>query len=97
MKNFDYSILPQTGLAVMTSTDIDGQSPMSIADFRDTKVLVYKNTGHFIGFSKIKGIRLCRGPVFMTNGIVCAHEDIEISEKIKDVFLTADNLDFAYI
>ncbi len=97
MKNFDYSLLPGNGLVVMTADEIDGISPMGIADFRDTKVLIYKKTGHYLGFSETRGIRLCKGPISMIDGILRAVEDISVSDKIKDIYLTVDLLDFAFI
>lgn len=94
MKEFELRLLPKTGCAVMTAPDIDGTGPMYLADFRDVQVLVYRPTGHFIGFSAIRGIRLCKGPLKMVEGIWTAREDEDAARSHVDVRLGQDLLDF---
>jgi hypothetical protein len=94
MKDFDYRLLPETGMALMTARDIDGSSPMYLADFKDNQVLSYRPTGHFIGFSSQLGLRLCKGPPKMLNGMWIVHDDPVANEKHVDVKLASNLLDF---
>lgn len=97
MKPFDYSLLPQEGAAVLTVRELDGEGPMCLADFRDTQVLKYKPTGHYIGYVLDQGIRLCQGPLKMVNGLWVARVDEEANRKHQNVQLGLDNLDFLFV
>ena len=62
----------------MTSLILCEDTPMLIADFRDSKVLVFTPTNSYIGYSKNRNVFcLCKGPIRMVNGVLCADEDIE--------------------
>lgn len=97
MKEFGYELLPVNGFALLTVPDIDGHGRMYLADFRDSQVLIFKPSGNFLGFSKEKGIRLCRGPMSMVNGIWVVQEDKSAVESYKDIRLTPELLDFVSI
>ena len=97
MKAFDYDLLPREGLALLTVPEIDGTGEMYLADFRDQRVLVFKPTGHFLGFSKERGIRLCKGPASMIDGMWTAVEDVEAARRFPDVRLEVDSMDFVMI
>ena len=96
MKDFDYGLLPKDGLALLTAPDIDG-GPLYLADFRDSQVMTYKPTGHFLGFSAGLGIRLCKGPPRMTDGMWIVNDDLPANDKHRDVQLGPDVLDFVPI
>ena len=93
MKDFDASLLPDTGCAVLTVPEIGADGPMYLADFRDVHVLTYRPTGHFIGFSPERGLTLCKGPLRMVNGIWTATEDEAARKSHHDVRLGAELLD----
>ncbi len=97
MKSFDYDLIPRGKFVALTSSSIDGQSPMSIADFRDNQILIFKPTGNYIGYSTETGIRLCKGPVTMENGIWIVLEDTDVDPKFNDSYLSEDLLDFEAI
>ena len=97
MKDFDYRLLPDEGMVLMTAREIDGLSPMYLADFKDTQVLIYKPTGNFIGFSADLGLRLCKGPPKMVNGMWIVHDDPIANGNHKNVKLSSGFLDFVSI
>lgn len=90
MRDFDLKLVPAEGLALMTAPDVDG-GPMYVADFRDSHALVYRATGHFVGFSRRKGLKLGRRPLRMVNGIwimdeysgdLRGHEHVELRPEL---------------
>jgi len=94
MKVFSYDLLPDRGLAVLTAPDIDGSGPMYLADFRDSQVLIFKPSGHFLGFSRERGVLLCKGPLRMQDGLWTANPDEQANSSHTDVQLKAETLDF---
>ena len=91
MKDFDLNLIPDRSLAVMTTECIEIDGPLSIADFKDTFGLIYKPTGHFIGFSKKNGLRLGTRPLRMVNGIwlmeefrgnISGHEEVCLKPEL---------------
>ena len=97
VKPFDYNLLPKEGLALLTAPEIDGNSQMFLADFRDYQVLIHKPTGHFLGFSSQLGIRLCRGPKQMIDGMWIVQDDLHANQNHQNIQLTPEIMDFISI
>jgi hypothetical protein len=76
MRKFDWDLVSDDrGLALLTVPSITKIGEMHLADFRDTKALAYKNTQHFLGISKNRGIRLGGHPLRMIDGVWYIEED----------------------
>jgi hypothetical protein len=78
VRRIDWALVSDDrGLALMTIPDLAGDGEMYLADFRDTQALAYKTTKHFIGLSKMRGLRLGSHPLRMIDGVWYITEDTQ--------------------
>ena len=76
MRKFTWDlVLDDRGLALLTVPKINKTGEMYLADFKDTQALAFKQTKHFIGISKSRGIRLGGHPLRMVDGVWYVTED----------------------
>ncbi len=80
------------GLALLTAREIVESNQIMLADFRDTHALVYKKTGHFIGLSLTRGIRLGGHPIQMIDGVWYITEDPKAQKGHENASVTPDML-----
>ena len=84
------------GLALLTTDDIPGGS-LYLADFKDTHALVFSKTGHFLGISEDRGVRLGGHPLRMMDGIWYITEDQKIGETMTDLVVEPEALELRFI
>lgn len=90
--------MPGNGVAVLlTMRDIVEQTPLCVADFRDTHALVFAKTGNFVGLTKHRGVRLCKRPLRMVDGIWYAQEDLDAQKVYRNMELRPEHLRFGVI
>jgi hypothetical protein len=90
MRKVDWRLVPEAGeLALLTMDELVDGGPLMLADFRDVKALVHKETGAYVGLSRSRGIRLGTAPIAMKDGIWYVTEDAALGERRKDVPVTA--------
>lgn len=99
MRDFDWKYVPETGLVLLTVSEIAQDIGVSIADFRDSYGLSFKKNGGFIGWSRKGGgaMLLGRLPLRLVNGIWYMDEDIEAQEHYSNVQLELSMLELKLI
>jgi len=93
MRPINWELIPEdAGLVLITTPVIPGDGSVFIADFKDTKALVYKKTGNFLGLSKTRGVRLGGYPLRMVDGVWYIEEDLEANKNIQDLQISHETL-----
>jgi hypothetical protein len=78
------------GLSLLTVPRITAAGTMYLADFKDMQALAYKETKHFIGVSKTRGLRLGGHPLRLVDGLWYITEDLEVA--IRDLQISHEAL-----
>jgi len=93
VREINWGIVPDNGtIVLLTMQDVMEQTPLYIADFRDTHTLVFSKTGNFVGLTKSRGVRLGKRPLRMVDGIWYAHEDLDAQKVYKNMELRPEHL-----
>lgn len=79
-------------MALLTTTEIGEDSPVLMADFRDSMVLVHRASGCFLGISRGSGVRLCSRKPFMRDGVWCARADEEAQLRFPSLSLGPEDV-----
>lgn len=92
MRPVEWNIVPPEGpLVLLTMDDVVDGIPAQMADFRDSKALVHRRTGRWMGLGR-RGIRLGSGVPELRDGIWFVREDPEAAERIRDLDVGAEDL-----
>lgn len=98
MRKVDWRLVPVSGeLALLTMDELVDGEPLMIADFRDTKAIVHKATGAYVGLSRGRGVRLGKAPLTLKDGIWYATEDKDLGRTRKDVRVSSETTVLALI
>lgn len=92
MRNVSAEWIPEDGMVLLTLKTVLIQASFLIADFKDHQAAIFAPTGHFIGLTLDRGIRLGKRPAFMRNGIWLLHEETEVPSKYINARITIDNV-----
>ena len=91
MRPIDWGMVSDDkGLALVTIRSFSDTGEMYLADFKDTQALAYKETRHFLGLSKNRGVRLGGHPLRMIDGIWYITEDTEFG--LEDLQISHEEL-----
>jgi hypothetical protein len=97
MRSIDWDIVPDHEVMVLlTVSDLFDDMPLRMADFKDDCALVFKETGHFIGLTLSRGVRLGKDP-FMVNGIWFIKEDSRVQDTYADLEINSELVDLKVI
>lgn len=90
MRPFDWGLVPDAGLVLLTVAEVSDESLVCVADFRDTHALAYVPTNAFMGQSRTRGMRLGKLPLQMRDGIWFMEEDLEVPDEHSEVRLRSE-------
>jgi hypothetical protein len=95
--SYDWSQLEEGFLILMTCEILSSRERMSIADFRDSQALKFKESGNWVGMSVNRGTRLGSGPLRMVDGVWICNEDHKACERYADLDLHPELLSLEMI
>lgn len=84
-------------MVLLTAREVAEDSVLMMADFRDTHALRFVRSGHLVGLTKSRGMRLGSRPAVLVNGVWYLDEDPAAQDKFRGVELTEDLVDLAPI
>lgn len=97
MKKIDWEIVPDDGtMVLLTVPDLLDDMPLYMADFKDDHALMFKETGHLIGLTFSRGVRLGKNP-FMVNGVWFIEEDLKVQDSHYDLEIDSELVDLVVI
>lgn len=72
-------------MVLLTAEEVNIDSEIGMADFRDTHALYHEKSGRFAGLCEDGSIRLGSSPLELVNGIWYLSEDIEAQKANPDL------------